>query len=121
MDDFVESVSDAVVEASADHEYTAEEIETQTRDFLLSFIDQLTDMSPEQKAKLRNNVIDRALNPAKFIEDNFAPRKTAMEPTSPQDLLILIVFAVLLVGAFGKKMKSLSAESSKAIFELRSV
>lgn len=101
MEEIIENFTEAVSEGSASaQEFTAEEMESQTTDFLLAFIDQLTDMNEEQKAKLRNNVIERALHPELFTEEAFAKKHTSQ--ISPQDLVILIAFAVLILTAFGK-------------------
>jgi uncharacterized membrane protein YfhO len=99
MNDFAETVKEAVQEGSAAHEYTAAEIESQTTEFLLAFIDQLSDLNEEGKARLRSNVIERAMNPEAFTEEVFAKKSI-----TPQDLLKLVAFVMILVVLFGKSI-----------------
>ncbi|KAG5678193.1 hypothetical protein PVAND_007886 [Polypedilum vanderplanki] len=99
MDEVIETVTEAVQEGSAAHEYTAEEIEAQTTEFLLAFIDQLTDISEEGKAKLRNNVLERAMHPELFAEEAM-PKKVNV--ITPQDWLKLIALVMIIVIIFGK-------------------
>lgn len=99
MEDIVvETVTEAVQTA---HQYTAEEIETQTTEFLLAFIDSLTDVDDEGKAKLRTNVIERALNPELFAEDVLPKKVNAI---TPQDLLKLVAMLLIIIVIIGKNI-----------------
>jgi hypothetical protein len=97
-----ESLSDVILEngESVPPEYTAEEIEQQTTDFLMSFIDTLKDITEEQKIKLKDNVMERARNPDKFKDDMFGARKA--NAPSPQDLILLVCFVLIILAFFGK-------------------
>jgi hypothetical protein len=99
MEDFVETVTEAV-QGSGAHEYTAEELEAQTTEFLMAFIDSLSDLSEDGKAKLRSSMLERAMNPDMFTGDNM-PRKS--QGISPQDFLKLIALVMILVVLFGKR------------------
>lgn len=80
-------------------EYTPEQLEAQTTNFLLAFIDQMQ-VSEDQKAKLRNNIIERALNPEKFkISDNADAKGASV---SPEEIIRLICLVILVFGILGK-------------------
>lgn len=105
MDEVVESVTEAIVSGSGENilrEYTDEEMQQQTTDFLLYLIDQMGDVSEEKKAQMRANILAKALEAGKLAEEVLKPKKS-IEPTTPQDLIILVTLIIFIVGTLGKK------------------
>ena len=102
MEDIIETVASGVGALPPSQEYTDDEMQQQTTDFLLYLIDQMKDVSEVQKAKMRANIIERALDAGRMVEEVLKPKKVS-EGASPQDLILLLVLIFLIVGSLGKK------------------
>lgn len=113
-----ESILDSVTEASGGgipNEYSDDEIHQQTTDFLLYFIDQMKELTDDQKARMRAKVIDRALNPQQLMEEVMKPKKVT-EPLSPQDFIVLVSLILLIAGILGKKSPQTFSSKLLALF-----
>lgn len=105
MEDVIETVTDSII-GSGDstlppREYTEEEMTQQTTDFLMYIVDSMKELTEEQKAKMRSSIVENALNPEKLFEKLKKPERV-IEPTSPEDLMVLIALIILIVGTLGK-------------------
>lgn len=101
MEEIVESVIEASGALPPSQEYTDDEMKEQTTNFLLYLIDEMKDVSEEQKAKMRANIIERALDAGRMVEEVLKPKKVSEAPSS-QDLIVLVVLILLIVGSLGK-------------------
>lgn len=105
MEEIIETVTETITgsgDALPPREYTAEEMSQQTTDFLLYFVNSMKELTEEQKAKMRSNILEKAFNPEAFMEQFSKPKTKVVEPTSAQDLITLVVMIVLIVGVLGK-------------------
>lgn len=99
MDQISKEFGELLQEGSASGpQLSPEELEQQTTNFLLAFIDKM-DMTDDQKAKLRSNVIDRALNPEKYQASEDFDKKAG---ASPEDIMKLIALVALILVVLGK-------------------
>lgn len=103
MEDIIETVASGVGALPPSKEYTDDEMQTQTTDFLLYLIDQMKDVSEVQKAKMRANIIERALDAGRMVEEVFKPKKVS-GGASPQDLILVLVLIFLILGSLGKNL-----------------
>lgn len=105
MEEIIESVTEELAasggSALPSQEYSDDEMQQQTTDFLLYLIDEMKDVSDVQKAKMRANIIERALDAGRMVEEVLKPKKVS-EGSSPQDLIVLLVLIALIVGSLGK-------------------
>lgn len=105
MEDIIETVTEGIV-SSGDStlpppEYTEEEMHQQTTNFLLYIVDSMKELTEQQKAKMRASILEKAFNPQELMEEITNPKKV-IEPTSPQDLVVLIALVLFIVGILGK-------------------
>lgn len=108
MDEVVETVTEAIIGSGGSalpaKEYTDDEMHQQTTDFLLYLIDQMKDVSDDQKAKMRTNILEKALEAGKLAEEVLKPKK-GLEPATPQDLVLVVVLILIILGTLGKNEK----------------
>lgn len=111
MEEIIETVTEKI-SASGDSalppvEYTDEEMHQQTTDFLLHIIDSMKELTDVQKAKMRAKIIEQNFNPEEFMEEIANPTKV-IEPTPTQDLILLVVLILFIVGTLGKDFRDFS-------------
>lgn len=103
MDEIIETVTESIIGSgdSPPREYSEEEMQQQTTDFLLHVVNSMKELTEEQKARMRSSIIEKAFNPQALMEEIQNPTKV-VEPTSPQDLVVLLALVCLIIAIFGK-------------------
>jgi hypothetical protein len=109
MDDIIQTVTESITgsgDSLPPSDYTEEEMHQQTTDFLLHMVNSMKELTEQQKAKMRASILEKAFNPEQLMQEFAKPTKV-VEPTAPQDLVVLLVLIFLIVGTLSKKIKIL--------------